>query len=170
MKRTLLLALAVAASTATVASADHLFEFGAIINGDQQVPANASPAMGNMTGTYDSIANSFTFSWDISDNLIGMPSSPGAHIHQGAAGTNGPVLLAFNNPDGTWGLSGSDTWTDLTDSQVDALFNGGLYLNFHTDDFPGGEVRGQIFAIPAPGATGILAGAGLMALRRRRRA
>ncbi len=169
MKRTLLLAGAIVATCATAANADHLFEFGAIINGDQQVPANDSPAMGTMTGTYDSMANTFSFSWDISDNLIGMPASPGAHIHQGATGANGPVLFAFNNPDGTWALSGSDTWTDLSDDQVDALFAGGLYLNFHTDEFPGGEVRGQIFAIPAPGAAGILAGAGLIGLRRRRR-
>lgn len=147
-----------------------LTDFTATINAAQQVPANDSPATGFMTGTYDSVANTFSFSWEISDMLMGMPSSAGAHIHLGAAGTNGPVLFAFNNPDGTWALSGSDTWTDLTQDDVSALFSGELYLNFHTTAFPGGEVRGQIFAIPTPGSAGILAGVGLMGLRRRRRA
>ncbi|MFU8828724.1 MAG: CHRD domain-containing protein, partial [Phycisphaerales bacterium] len=59
-------------------------------------------------------------------------------------------------------------WTDLSAEMVDELFAGNLYLNFHTTAFPGGEIRGQI--VPTPGAAGVLAGAALMGLRRRRHA
>lgn len=169
MKLPIVLSAGVVLALSTAVHAD-LTDFTATINAAQQVPANDSPATGFMTGTYDSVANTFSFSWEITDMLMGMPSSPGAHIHEGGVGMNGPVLFAFNNPDGSWALNGSDVWTDLTQDDVSALFSGELYLNFHTTAFPGGEVRGQIFAIPTPGSAGILAGVGLMGLRRRRRA
>ena len=161
-----LTSLVTAMSAGTASAATTLFT--ADINSAQEVPANASPATGTLSGVYDDIANTFTFSWSISDNLIGQPSSPGAHIHRAPAGTNGPVVFGFNNPDGTWALSGSATWTGLNATEIDALFNEGLYVNFHTTQFAGGEVRGQIMVVPAPAPVALLAGAGLLARRRRR--
>lgn len=159
-----------AVSVAGIASAGagDITDFTAVINGLQEVPANGSPTTGTLTGSYNSGTNSFSFSWDLTDNLIGDPSSPGAHIHNAPAGSNGPVLFGFNNPDGTWPLSGSAMWTGLSTSQVDDLFAGNMYINFHTTEFAGGEVRGQIFVVPTPGSAGILAGAALLGLRRRR--
>ncbi|MHA7813225.1 MAG: CHRD domain-containing protein [Phycisphaerales bacterium] len=152
-----------------LASAGNLQEFSAIINGDQQVPDPVvTDAMGTLNGVYDADLNEFSFNWVIMGDLDGAPSSPGAHLHNGPAGTNGPVVFAFNNPDGTWELSGSATWTGLSQSEVDALFAGEIYANFHTDTFPGGEVRGQVLAVPTPGAVTFL-GMGGLALTRRRR-
>lgn len=99
----------------------------------------------------------------ITDNLIGDPASPGAHIHNAPAGSNGPIVFGFSS--GAWDLNGSATWNDLSQSHVDELFAGNLYINFHTTAFPGGEVRGQI--VPTPG-TLALAGVGLLAISRRR--
>jgi len=45
------------------------------------------------------------------------------------------------------------------------LFADGLDFNFHTSDFPGGEIRGQI--VPEPGTEALL-GLGLVALAARR--
>jgi len=161
MRTTAIIALA---SLASVAAAEvSLFE--ATIDGIQA--GTSSPAVGNLTGTYDSLANSFSFSWSISDDLIGAPASPGSHIHRAPAGQTGPIVFAFNNPDGTWPLSGSALWTGLSSDNVADLFAGNLYVNFHTSAFLAGEVRGQILLVPAPGA-GFLLAAGMVMTRRRR--
>ncbi len=81
-----------------------------------------------------------------------------AHIHLGAAGTNGPVVaFLFGFVDG--GVSadgvlarGTITEADLVgplagmplSALVEALVNGGAYVNVHTVDHPAGEIRGQV--------------------------
>lgn len=152
-------------ASASLAAITHFY---ADLSGLNEVPANASPAVGTMTGQYDDVANTFSFSWSITDNLVGNPASPGSHIHRAPAGSNGPIQFGFNNPDGTWPLNGSATWTNISQQNIDALFNEGLYINFHTTSFPGGEVRGQIYIVPAPGAAALI-GLGALGMIRRRR-
>ena len=65
-----------------------------------------------------------------------------AHIHEGAAGANGPVIVPLNRiserafvaPDGA----------KLTEAQYAAYKAGNLYVNVHSAKFPNGEVRAQI--------------------------
>lgn len=165
-KERVLAAVAVAAACAAAQAEVHVFT--AHISGDNEVPPTGSPAVGFLSGVYDDVANTFEFSWLITPNLIGTPSSPGAHIHRAPIGENGGIVFPFSEPDGSWELFGSATWTDLTAQNVEDLFAGNLYANFHTTAFPSGEVRGQILALPAPGALG-LAGAALVLCVRRRR-
>jgi hypothetical protein len=62
--------------------------------------------------------------------------------------------------------------TTLTD-QLANILGGRSYINFHTVDFAGGEIRGNITVIPEP-ATGVIAaccaGLALFAVRRRKSA
>ncbi len=65
-----------------------------------------------------------------------------AHIHEGAMGANGPVIVPFTK-------TGDNTFeaapgAKLTDAQYDSYKAGKLYVNAHSAAFPGGEVRAQL--------------------------
>ncbi|MEB3337699.1 MAG: choice-of-anchor I family protein [Leptolyngbyaceae bacterium] len=67
------------------------------------------------------------------------------HIHRAVAGSNGPIIRALRvSPDNT-GRSGTFTGIfTLTAEEVTAAENGELYVNIHTENNPGGELRGQL--------------------------
>jgi uncharacterized protein (TIGR03382 family) len=155
---------ALAALSCAGAAFGNGIDFRAIIDGSQA--GVTTPAIGTLSGTFFEATNTFEFSWTITDNLIGNPAAPGAHIHDGDFGESGPIVFAMSNSE--WELDGMATWENMSSENVTALLNGGLYANFHTSQFPGGEVRGQIEKVPAPGAAGVF-GLGALALMRRRR-
>jgi hypothetical protein len=65
-----------------------------------------------------------------------------AHIHEGATGTNGPVIIPFTKTaDNTFEAPAG---AKLTDAQYDAYTKGNLYVNVHSAKYPGGEVRAQL--------------------------
>ncbi len=161
--------LALIAAAALGASAQAaIVNFTASLSPLQEVPPNTSPAFGHGDLAFDTVALTFTFNLSVHDLTASILAS---HIHQAPAGTNGPVIFNIGNasvytPIGAneFTVSGSGSFTA---SQAAALLNEGLYFNVHTSNFPGGEIRGQI--VPAPGAAGLLALAGVAGLRRRRR-
>ena len=72
----------------------------------------------------------------------------GAHLHAGFAGENGPVLYPLNIEVSTDSLSGAflsdDNVFTLSDEEVAMLRNREVYVNIHSDNFGGGELRGQL--------------------------
>lgn len=66
-----------------------------------------------------------------------------AHIHRGAAGANGPVVVPLDTPDATGNSSGCATVAaDLIDEILGNL--AGFYVNVHTKEHPGGAARAQL--------------------------
>jgi len=63
-----------------------------------------------------------------------------AHFHLGAPGVPGNVVQAIAFTDS---LSQGD-WLGYADDVIPELMKNGLYINVHTLDFPGGEIRGQV--------------------------
>jgi hypothetical protein len=64
-----------------------------------------------------------------------------AHIHQGAKGQNGPVIIPLTKSGDTYTVPAG---AKLNDAQMKAFQSGGLYVNVHTAKNKGGEVRGQL--------------------------
>jgi hypothetical protein len=64
-----------------------------------------------------------------------------AHIHQGAKGQNGPVIIPLTKNGDTYTVPAG---AKLNDAQMKAFKEGNLYVNVHTARNKGGEVRGQL--------------------------
>ena len=65
-----------------------------------------------------------------------------SHIHEGAAGANGPVIVPFTKTGDN--MFESAAGAKLTDAQYASFKAGNLYVNVHSAKNPGGEIRGQI--------------------------
>ncbi|GAB4214115.1 MAG: hypothetical protein OHK0022_52190 [Roseiflexaceae bacterium] len=118
--------------------------FTANVRGYYENPQVNTDVYATGTFTYTDATN--TLDYDIRFSQVITLSTLGGHIHRGAAGSNGPVAVPFPNTPSA-ALTGTSGSLTLTNSDEALLLNGSLYVNFHTDANPGGEVRGQI--VPA---------------------
>jgi CHRD domain len=142
-------ALALAADPPTPA-------FGGPLSGAQEVPAVTTTATGEGTAVVSTDGSTITY-YVAYSGLSGPAVA--AHIHTGAAGVAGGVILPLvvsASP-----MVGTLTAANFTPSgaittfaqAVAAIGAGNTYFNIHTAANPGGEVRGQIgvtLAAPAP--------------------
>ena len=161
--------------------------FSTTLSGANETPPTASAGSGSAVVTLagDTLSVSITFTGLTSPDIA-------AHIHCCGIGIAAPIAVPFTTfPTGLTAGSFSASY-DLTSAasysaafltmyggtaaSAEAAFiaglNGGLtYANVHSTLFPGGEIRGQLAAVPEP-ATALLAGGVLaaLALLRRKRA
>jgi hypothetical protein len=175
------------------AKADTLV-FTTTMTGSQEVPPTGSPGIGSALVTIDTVTNLMT----VNVSFAGLVSPTTiAHIHCCAppggiappatmvpSFTGFPVGVTTGTYFQTFDLTLASTYNPAfiaasggTVAGAQAAFTTGLlnglaYFNIHTSQFPNGEIRGQLQAVPEP-ATLLLMGAGLTAaagvIRRRRR-
>ena len=74
---------------------------------------------------------------------IKLPAA-GAHIHRGAAGSNGPIVVQFVAPGASGVSAGCTTGVAASLIQEIAANPAGFYVNVHTTEFPGGAIRAQL--------------------------
>jgi hypothetical protein len=122
------------ALTAGVALAD-IFTYTATLTGANEVPPVATPALGIATLVIDQEAPPGGVPLHVEFNGLSSTQT-GAHFHTGAAGVNGPVV--YTAPLG----SPVDTEVFFSLTMTLNLAAGTLYFNVHSEDHPGGEIRG----------------------------
>lgn len=107
-----------------------------VLQGSQEVPPVSTAATGSGIITIKpdrSVSGSVT--------TTGI-NATAAHIHEAAAGANGPVIVPLaKSGDATWSVAAG---AKLTEAQYAAHRAGNLYVNVHSAAHPNGEIRGQI--------------------------
>ncbi|MBC7899364.1 MAG: CHRD domain-containing protein, partial [Saprospiraceae bacterium] len=116
-------------------------KFSVYLNGRQEVPANNSTGSGTCFVTINATETQVA----VECNYRSLSSSVvGAHIHEnGPVGVNGPILFNFNYTGGVTGSIGPLTFA-TTPAQVADMRANKWYINIHTSNFTGGEIRGQV--------------------------
>lgn len=112
------------------------------LSGANEVPTAGDPdATGAATVSFDDLDGGQTqVCWDMAYADLAAPTA--AHIHQGAAGTNGPVVFNFGTPTPN---SFSGCLETDTSTITPILANpAGFYVNVHNSEYPGGAIRGQL--------------------------
>lgn len=152
---TLALAMVTVGATAAPASAQ-VYTFTATLTGAGETPAPGinTGAFGTSTVTVNMAARTITYRVDV----FNMPSGvTAAHIHVGAIGTTGPVIVNFAPPvnaSNDFSFSGTvsegqfllrpDLGIRSADDVLQTILGNNSYVNVHSSVNPGGEVRGQL--------------------------
>jgi len=105
------------------------------LSGAEEVPSVSVPGSGSgsfMIGADGTVSGSVT--------TTGVQGTA-AHIHIGARGTNGPVIIPLTKSGDTYSAPAG---AKLNDAQMQAFKAGNLYVNVHTARNKGGEVRAQL--------------------------
>ena len=151
----------------------------AVLDAQQEMPPNASTAAGSALLTFDSDSGDYDFELMVSGitlteltfpdgNGLAFGAAGPVHLHNAPTGANGRIVGPFANQvlysetgDG-FALSAFGPLANVltgisTDAFLSELARGNIYINVHSfPDFPGGEIRGQLFVIPAPGSLPLL--------------
>ena len=107
-----------------------------VLTGAQEIPPVTTSATG--TGTF-SIAPDKSVRGSV---IITGMTVTAAHIHEGEAGKNGPIIIPLTQTaDNIWALPEG---AKLTEAQYESYKAGKLYYNVHSAAYKGGEIRGQI--------------------------
>jgi len=137
--------------------------WSATLAGANEVPPATTTATGS--ATFEAVGDT-AISYAITATITGVTMG---HIHTGAAGVNGGILVWLAPPNGTaaqpasgaingqlstgritasWirGVSGQPAIS--LDSLKRLMRSGNAYVNVHTSAFGGGEIRGQIRTNP----------------------
>jgi hypothetical protein len=135
-------ALVFATLSAARPAAGH-FRLSTTLNAGQEIPKQVvknQSAHGTFTGTLVGTKLTWKLTWA---KLSGAAAA--AHIHVGAAGKAGNVIVSLCTPCGAATGSKSGTAT-ISASLLKTIQKHGTYVNVHTAKNPNGEIRGQLVA------------------------
>ena len=139
MNRHLIMMAAAGALVVTAGAAEaRTVYFHANLAGTTEVPPTTSPGTGTAMVSLNTSTRKLTYTVTY-QGLTGPATA--AHIHGPAAtGKNGPVMTPLG-PAASSPIKGTAT---ATAAEVKAMEGGMTYVNVHTQQNPGGEIRGQL--------------------------
>lgn len=106
------------------------------LSGDNEVPPVKTMASGSGTIT---VAADGSVSGSVKTTGV---AGLAAHIHVGATGKNGPVIIPLTKgAEGEWTVPPG---AKLSEEQMKSYKAGDLYVNVHSDANKGGELRAQL--------------------------
>lgn len=105
------------------------------LSGAEEVPPASTPGRGS--GSFRVAGDGAITGSVTTDGVKGTM----AHIHMGARGQNGPVIVPLTKNGDTYSVPPG---RKLTEAQIEAFRAGNLYVNVHSDLYKGGEVRAQL--------------------------
>ena len=145
-------ALVAAGATTAVAKSGN---FRTHLSGGEEVPAVVTGAQGQATFKLSADGQSLTYKL----NVANIDDVTQAHIHLEAPGVNGPIVVFLFGlvPDPGVDVNGRLASGSIDADQlvgpleghplgdlIDAIEDGGAYVNVHTVAHRGGEIRGQL--------------------------
>jgi len=119
--------------------------YGAVLTGSQEAPTpTTTPGFGNATVSFTDATHT-NINVTITVANLGSPIN-NFHIHEGAAGVAGPVVINLIGLGGVFsGGKMTGTFPVAADVATRLLANpANFYVNVHTTQFPGGAIRGQL--------------------------
>ena len=132
------------ASTPAFAAASYPVKLKAAATGANEGAGKGSPT-GRASANFIVSVSRGTFCYNITSK--GLTGINGVHIHKGAAGADGPVVVVMNfkrfNKTGNACVKASPAILSAI-----AMSPATYYFNLHTPAFPAGAVRGQLKGMP----------------------
>jgi hypothetical protein len=137
-------------------AAAETFTLNATLTGAGETPAPGlnTAALGSAVVVVDMVARTVTYTVTVFNLPSGVIAS---HIHVGAVGTQGPVVVNFAPPvpaSNDFSFSGTvkdsefvlrpDVGIRSPDDMFQAILGNNSYVNVHSQVNPGGEIRGQL--------------------------
>jgi hypothetical protein len=152
IRLTLLIFLALGMAAALAAAARN--EFKATLTGSEVVPPVKTAAKGEADFKIGKDGKSLAYKLKVSN----IENVGAVHVHTGKKGENGaPVAMLFKGPEKKGRFSGTlaegkitakDLMGPLSGKSLKDLIkeieSGDTYVNVHTEQNPGGEIRGQV--------------------------
>jgi CHRD domain len=123
----------------------------AALNGKNEIAQDGTKGAGdrNGAGSFSAVIKGRALCYGLAVRDIENPIA--AHIHRGGPNKSGPIVIPLTAPQS--GDPGNSSNCTTVSSRLIAQIRvnpGRFYVNVHTDDFPDGAIRGQLFSRGGP--------------------